>query len=149
MLGDYLSQKGLTQLRLAETEKYAHVTFFFNGGVETAFPKESRILVPSPKVSTYDHLPEMSALQVTDYLVEAIESRAYDFIVCNFANPDMVGHTGDFDATVKAVEVIDHCLGRIFQALENTGSEAMITADHGNAELMFDESRTITYSTYQ
>lgn len=138
MLGDYLAQKGCSQLRLAETEKYAHVTFFFNGGLETPFAQETRILVPSPNVSTYDLKPEMSAYEVTDYLEKAILSQSYDFIVCNFANPDMVGHTGDFRATVKAVEVIDDCLGKIFAALKQTQSEAIITADHGNAEFMFD-----------
>jgi 2,3-bisphosphoglycerate-independent phosphoglycerate mutase len=140
MLGEYLSNRGLKQLRLAETEKYAHVTFFFNGGVEKVFPRESRILVPSPKVSTYDHAPEMSALKVTEYLIEAIEGKNYDFIVCNFANPDMLGHTGDFNATVKAIEMIDDCLGKIVHALKKVGSEAIITADHGNAEYMFDTS---------
>jgi 2,3-bisphosphoglycerate-independent phosphoglycerate mutase len=138
MLGDYLAQKGLRQLRLAETEKYAHVTFFFNGGVETPFEQETRILVPSPKVATYDLMPQMSAYEVTDHLVNAILNQTCDFIVCNFANPDMVGHTGDFAATVKAVEVIDDCLGKIFAALKETQSEAIITADHGNAERMFD-----------
>jgi len=138
MLGDYLSQKGLSQLRLAETEKYAHVTFFFNGGMEEPFLNESRILVSSPKVTTYDLVPEMSAYEVTDHLVRAILEHSYDFIVCNFANPDMVGHTGNFEATVKAVEVIDECLGKIFSALKETGSEAVITADHGNAEYMFN-----------
>ncbi len=138
MLGDYLAQQGLTQLRLAETEKYAHVTFFFNGGIETPFAKETRILVPSPKVSTYDLMPEMSAYEITAELVKAILNQTYDFIVCNFANPDMIGHTGDFAATVKAVEIIDDCLGKIFTALKQTQSEAIITADHGNAEFMFD-----------
>lgn len=138
MLGDYLSQKGFHQLRLAETEKYAHVTFFFNGGIEAPFLNESRILVPSPKVTTYNLMPEMSAYAVTDHLVKAILNHTYDFIVCNFANPDMVGHTGDFAATVKAVEVIDECLGKILDALQQTQSEAVITADHGNAEFMFD-----------
>lgn len=138
MLGDYLSQHHCKQLRLAETEKYAHVTFFFNGGVETTFPGESRILVPSPHVTTYDLVPEMSAYEVTEQLVNAIKKQTYQFIVCNFANPDMVGHTGNFAATVKAIEVIDECLGRIFCALKDTQSEAIITADHGNAELMFD-----------
>jgi 2,3-bisphosphoglycerate-independent phosphoglycerate mutase len=138
MLGDYLAQQGYQQLRLAETEKYAHVTFFFNGGMETPSPGESRILIPSPKVSTYDQAPQMSAAEVSEALVKAIKSQHYQFIVCNFANPDMVGHTGDFQATVKAIEVIDECLGKIFDALKSTQSEAIITADHGNAELMFD-----------
>lgn len=138
MLGDYLSQQGYQQLRLAETEKYAHVTFFFNGGIEAPFQGESRILIPSPKVSTYDLVPQMSANEITETLVAAIKSQAYQFIVCNFANADMVGHTGDFQATLKAIEVIDTCLGKIFDALKSTQSEAVITADHGNAELMFD-----------
>ncbi|MFP5506133.1 MAG: 2,3-bisphosphoglycerate-independent phosphoglycerate mutase [Gammaproteobacteria bacterium] len=136
VFGAYLSRLGMRQLRLAETEKYAHVTFFFNGGVEEPFEGEERILVPSPQVATYDLKPEMSAMEVTDRLVEAIDSGKYDVIVCNYANPDMVGHTGNFDAAVKAIEVIDQCLGRVEQALERTGGEALITADHGNAEKM-------------
>lgn len=138
MLGDYLAQQGVHQLRLAETEKYAHVTFFFNGGVETPFTNESRILVPSPAVATYDSAPAMSAYAIADQLVDAIKSQAYDFIVCNFANPDMVGHTGNFEATVESIEVIDDCLGKIRVALELMQAEAIITADHGNAEFMFD-----------
>jgi 2,3-bisphosphoglycerate-independent phosphoglycerate mutase len=138
LFGDYISQMGLKQLRIAETEKYAHVTFFFNGGVEAPYPGEDRILIPSPKVATYDLQPEMSAPQLTERLVSEIKKGAYDVIVCNFANPDMVGHSGDFKATVKAIETIDHCLGNIIKALQEVGGEAIITADHGNAEQMYD-----------
>ncbi len=136
--GAYLAKNGLRQLRLAETEKYAHVTFFFNGGREEVFEGEERILVPSPKVATYDLQPEMSAPEVTDNLVAAIKSGSYDAIICNFANPDMVGHTGNYQAAVKAIETIDQCLGRIIEALEGTEGELLITADHGNAEQMMD-----------
>ncbi|MBI5041124.1 MAG: 2,3-bisphosphoglycerate-independent phosphoglycerate mutase [Gammaproteobacteria bacterium] len=136
VLGGYLSRLGLRQLRLAETEKYAHVTFFFNGGLEEPFEGEDRILVPSPQVATYDLKPEMSAVEVTDRLVEAIDSGKYDVIVCNYANPDMVGHTGSFDAAVKAIEALDRCLGRVEQACLRAGGEMLITADHGNAEKM-------------
>jgi len=139
VLGGYLSKLGLRQLRLAETEKYAHVTFFFNGGVEEPFEGEERILVASPMVATYDLQPEMSAPEVTERLVDAIESGQYDVIICNYANADMVGHTGNFAAAVKAIEAIDVCLGRILKALQNTGGEALITADHGNAEKMLSE----------
>ncbi|HHJ15360.1 MAG TPA: 2,3-bisphosphoglycerate-independent phosphoglycerate mutase [Gammaproteobacteria bacterium] len=136
VFGEYAARLGLRQLRLAETEKYAHVTFFFNGGVEEPFEGEDRILVPSPLVATYDLKPEMSAPKVTDHLVEAIEGGKYDVIICNYANPDMVGHTGNFDAAVKALEVLDACLGRVLKALLAVGGEALITADHGNAEQM-------------
>ena len=136
VFGEFASRLGLRQLRLAETEKYAHVTFFFNGGVEEPFDGEERILVPSPLVATYDLQPEMNAPQVTDELVNAIESGRYDVIICNYANPDMVGHTGNFEAAVKAIEVIDTCLGRIIEALRKIGGEVLITADHGNAEQM-------------
>ena len=135
-LGEYLSQMGLTQLRIAETEKYAHVTFFFNGGSETVFPGEDRVLVASPKVATYDLQPEMSAYEVCDKCVERSESGAYDVIILNFANCDMVGHTGVFDAAVKAVETVDECVGRVVDATLKMGGIAMITADHGNAEQM-------------
>ena len=135
-LGEYLSSMGLTQLRIAETEKYAHVTFFFNGGVETQFPGEDRVLVPSPKVATYDLQPEMSADEVADKCVERIESGAYDVIILNFANCDMVGHTGVFDAAVRAVETVDTCVGRVVDATMKMGGIAMITADHGNADVM-------------
>ncbi len=134
--GEYISDIGLHQLRIAETEKYAHVTFFFNGGEEDPFPGEDRLLVPSPDVATYDLQPEMSAPEVTRKLIEALKSDKYDAIICNFANPDMVGHTGNFDAAVKAIEAIDDCLGRVIEALKDVGGEALITADHGNAEQM-------------
>jgi len=137
-LGEVLSEQGLTQLRLAETEKYAHVTFFFSGGREETFPGETRILIPSPEVKTYDLKPEMSAHEVTDALVEAIASQEYDFIVVNFANGDMVGHTGNFAAAVRAVETLDECLGRIVSALAVHGGEGLLTADHGNCEQMRD-----------
>ena len=136
--GEYVSRLGLTQLRIAETEKYAHVTYFFSGGVEKKYPGEERILVPSPKVATYDLKPEMSAFDVTDDLVRAIALGKYDAIVCNYANSDMVGHTGNFDAAKRAVEAIDVCLGRVIDALRAAGGEALITADHGNAEMMHD-----------
>ena len=138
VLGDYLAKNGKTQLRIAETEKYAHVTFFFSGGREEPFPGEERILVPSPKVATYDLQPEMSAPEVTDKIVDAIEHQRYDVIVVNYANGDMVGHSGVFDAAVKAVECLDTCVGRIVEALEKVGGEALITADHGNVEQMSD-----------
>lgn len=139
-LGEYLEKEGKTQLRIAETEKYAHVTFFFSGGREAVYEGEERILIPSPKVATYDLQPEMSAPEVTDKLVEAIHSGQFDVIICNYANCDQVGHTGVFDAAVRAVEAVDACLGRVFEALEAVGGEALITADHGNVEEMFDES---------
>jgi len=138
VLGDYLGQRGKTQLRIAETEKYAHVTFFFSGGQEQEFPGEDRKLIPSPDVATYDLQPEMSAPEVTDQLVAAIRSGSYDLIVCNYANGDMVGHTGVFAAAVKAVEALDGCLGRVEKALLETGGEALVTADHGNCEQMLD-----------
>jgi 2,3-bisphosphoglycerate-independent phosphoglycerate mutase len=136
--GEYISGLGLHQLRIAETEKYAHVTYFFNGGVEQVYPGEDRILVPSPKVATYDLKPEMSAPEVTDKLVAAIESGKYDAIVCNYANSDMVGHTGHFDAAKRAVEALDACIGRVVAATRGAGGEVLITADHGNAEMMHD-----------
>ena len=135
-LGEYLSNMGMTQLRIAETEKYAHVTFFFNGGVETQYPGEDRVLVPSPKVATYDLQPEMSAFEVCDKCVERIESGNYDVIILNFANCDMVGHTGVLEAAVKAVETVDTCVGRVVEATLKMGGIAMITADNGNAEDM-------------
>ena len=138
-LGEYLSSAGLTQLRIAETEKYAHVTFFFNGGVEDVFEGEDRVLVASPKVATYDLQPEMSAVEVADKCVERIESGEYDVIILNFANCDMVGHTGVYDAAVKAVETVDACVGRVVKATRDMGGIAMITADHGNAEEMSKE----------
>ena len=137
-LGEVLANRGQTQLRIAETEKYAHVTFFFSGGREATFAGETRTLIPSPDVATYDEQPEMSAREVTDALVNAIESGRYDFIVVNYANGDMVGHTGQFDAAVTAVETLDECIGRIEQALLAQGGEGLITADHGNCEQMRD-----------
>lgn len=138
VLGQYLADKGLTQLRLAETEKYAHVTFFFNGGNEAPYAGEDRILVDSPKVATYDLQPEMSAPQVTDKLIEAIESRRYDLIVVNYANCDMVGHTGDIKAAIKAVEAIDTCVARAMDVMLKTGTPMFLCADHGNADKMID-----------
>lgn len=137
-LGEYISDKGMNQLRIAETEKYAHVTFFFNGGVEKQYPNEDRILVKSPAVATYDLQPEMSAYEVTDKLVEAIETGKYDVIILNFANCDMVGHTGVFDAAVKAVEAVDTCVGKVTDAIAKMNGVALITADHGNADKMVD-----------
>ena len=139
VLGEYLAKNGKTQLRIAETEKYAHVTFFFSGGREEPFEGEERILIPSPKVATYDLQPEMNAPEVTDRIVEAIEQQRYDVIVVNYANGDMVGHTGVFEAAVKAVEALDTCVGRIVEALDKVDGEALITADHGNVEQMEDE----------
>ena len=134
--GEFLAANGLTQLRLAETEKYAHVTFFFNGGAEQVFPGEDRCLIPSPKVATYDLQPEMSAPEVTEEAVKRIESGNYDVIILNFANCDMVGHTGVFDAAVKAVEAVDKCVGEVTDAVLNAGGVVFLTADHGNAEKM-------------
>jgi 2,3-bisphosphoglycerate-independent phosphoglycerate mutase len=139
-LGEYLSKLGRTQLRIAETEKYAHVTFFFSGGREDPYEGEQRILIPSPKVNTYDQCPEMSAREVTDELVKAIRSQRFDAIVCNYANADMVGHTGNFDAAVAAVEVLDECLGRLEAAIDEVGGQMLITADHGNVEKMRDDT---------
>ena len=136
--GEYLSKLGKTQLRTAETEKYAHVTFFFNGGVEEPYPGEDRILVKSPKVATYDLQPEMSAYEVCDGLVNAIKSGKYDTIICNFANPDMVGHTGVLEAAIKAIEAVDVCIGRAYEALKEVDGAMFICADHGNAEMMID-----------
>ena len=135
-LGSYLSDQGFSQLRIAETEKYAHVTFFFNGGLEPSMPREKRKLIPSPDVTTYDLKPEMSAFELTDSLVDAIKSEQYDLIVCNFANTDMVGHSGKIEATIKAVEAVDSCLGIIHRACMENNFETLITADHGNAEQM-------------
>ena len=136
--GEYISKKGLRQLRIAETEKYAHVTFFFNGGVENVYDGEDRALINSPKVATYDLQPEMSAPEVTEEVVKRIQSGSYDVIVLNFANCDMVGHTGVFDAAVQAVETVDECLGKVVDAIEQMGGVALITADHGNADQMVD-----------
>ena len=138
VLGQVVADAGLKQLRIAETEKYAHVTFFFNGGEERAFPGEKLILVPSPKVATYDLKPEMSAVEMTDRLVDVIEAGETDFILVNFANTDMVGHTGKLDAAIKAVETVDDCLGKIGPAIKGQGGVMLITADHGNAEMILD-----------
>ncbi len=138
VLGQVIAENNLKQLRIAETEKYAHVTFFFNGGLETCFNGEDRILINSPKVATYDLQPEMSAYELTDKLIEAIKSGQYDLIICNYANADMVGHTGNLSAAIQAVEALDICLGKVIQALKSVGGEAVITADHGNAEQMSD-----------
>ncbi|OGT19242.1 MAG: phosphoglycerate mutase (2,3-diphosphoglycerate-independent) [Gammaproteobacteria bacterium RBG_16_57_12] len=136
VFGEYLANLGLRQLRIAETEKYAHVTFFFNGGREEPFEGEDRVLINSPNVATYDLQPEMNAPELTDRLVEAINSHKYDTIICNYANPDMVGHTGNFQATVAAIEALDLCLGRVIEAIQKQGGQLLITADHGNAEQM-------------
>jgi 2,3-bisphosphoglycerate-independent phosphoglycerate mutase len=139
-LGEIIAEAGMTQLRIAETEKYPHVTFFFNGGREEPFAGEERIMVSSPKVATYDLQPEMSARAVTDKVVGAIESDKFDLIILNYANPDMVGHTGILNAAIKAVEAIDECLGRLFSAVEKRGGIVLLTADHGNCEKMYDET---------
>ena len=146
--GEVLAQQGLKQLRIAETEKYAHVTFFFNGGVDVPNEGEDRILIPSPNVKTYDLQPEMSAPELTDKLVEAVLSGKYDAIVTNYANCDMVGHTGDFEAAVKAVETIDVCIARLLEALDQVGGEVFITADHGNAEQMTDPTSSQTHTAH-
>lgn len=137
-LGEYLAQHQCTQLRIAETEKYAHVTFFLNGGRETPFQHEDRILIPSKKVATYDLTPNMSAFEITDKLIEAISQKTYDVIICNYANADMLGHTGNFSAAMQGIEALDTCLGYVLASLKEMGGEALITADHGNAEHMFD-----------
>lgn len=146
--GEIIAQNGLTQLRIAETEKYAHVTFFFNGGEEKEFKGEERILIPSPKVATYDLKPEMSAYEVTDKLVEAIESKKFDTIVCNIANGDMVGHTGIMEAALKAVAAVDKCIGRIYEAIRKTDGVMIVTADHGNAEKMLEEATGNPYTAH-
>ncbi len=147
-LGEYLSNLGLKQLRIAETEKYAHVTYFLNGGKEHPYPGEDRILVPSPKVATYDLKPEMSAYEVTDKLEAAIRSKQYQAILCNYANGDMVGHSGIMDAAVKAVEALDTCIGRVVDAMLECGGEVLITADHGNAEQMLDRSTNQAHTAH-
>lgn len=138
-LGEYVSNLGLNQLRIAETEKYAHVTFFLNGGREVPFENEDRILIPSPKVATYDLKPEMSAIEVKEEVLKRLNMDKYDLIILNFANPDMVGHTGKLEAAIKAVETVDACLGEIVDLLLEKGGKAIVTADHGNAEMMIDE----------
>ena len=148
IFGEYISAKGMTQLRIAETEKYAHVTFFFNGGTETVFPGEDRVLIPSPKVATYDLQPEMSAPAVTDAVVERIESGAYDVVILNFANCDMVGHTGVFEAAVKAVETVDTGVGRVVEAVKKMGGVCFITADHGNADRMLEDDGVTPYTAH-
>ena len=139
MYGDVISNLGLKQLRIAETEKYAHVTYFFDGGVDKELKGADRILVPSPKVATYDLKPEMSAYEVTDKVVDAILSEKYDTIILNYANCDMVGHTAVFDAAVKAVETVDTCVGRVYDAIMKVGGTMVLTADHGNADMIWDE----------
>ncbi len=148
IFGEVVSREGLTQLRIAETEKYAHVTFFFNGGEEKEFAGEGRILIPSPKVATYDLKPEMSVYEVTDALVDAIENQKYDVIICNFANGDMVGHTGVMDAALKAVAAVDECLGRVEQAIKKVDGVLLVTADHGNVEKMYDEVTKQPYTAH-
>lgn len=145
-LGEYLSNNNLTQLRIAETEKYAHVTYFFDGGVEKELAGCSRILIPSPKVATYDLKPEMSAYEITDKLIEEINEEKYDFIVLNFANGDMVGHTGDFNATIKALEVVDDCVGKILNIINNKNGILIVTADHGNSDEMIDKDGNVITS---
>ncbi len=147
-LGEIISNNAMRQLRLAETEKYAHVTFFLNGGKEEPFIGEERILIPSPKVKTYDQAPEMSVYELTDKLIKAIESRSYNFICVNFANADMVGHTGNIEATIAAIEAIDKCLGKIITMVEEKKAELLITADHGNAELMKDIHTLEPYTSH-
>jgi len=147
-LGEVLSKNGLRQLRIAETEKYAHVTFFFNGGVEPPNPGEDRRLVPSPKVATYDLKPEMSAYELVDAAIEEIKADKYDIIILNFANPDMVGHTGVMDAAVKAVHAVDECLGRVVNTVLAHGGRVLVTADHGNAEQMVDPDDGQPYTAH-
>ena len=143
-LGEYLAGKGLKQLRIAETEKYAHVTYFFDGGIDKDLPLENRILIPSPKVATYDLKPEMSAYEITDKLLSVMDE--YDFIVLNYANGDMVGHTGVFDATVKAVSVVSECVGKLYNKAMELGYTMVITADHGNSDYMLDDDENIITS---
>lgn len=147
-LGEVLAANGKTQLRISETEKYAHVTFFFNGGVETQFEGEDRILIQSPKVATYDLQPEMSSTELTDKLCDAIESCKYDVIICNYPNGDMVGHTGVYEAAVKACEAVDTCIGRVIESLKKVGGECLITADHGNAERMKNLETGVAYTAH-
>ncbi len=152
--GEWLSKAGKTQLRISETEKYAHVTFFFNGGVETEFAGEERSLVASPKVATYDLQPEMSSEELTEKLVAAIKSGKYDTIICNYPNPDMVGHTGVYEAAEQAIEAIDACVAKVVDAINEVDGQLLITADHGNAEMMVDPEtaehiqRILTYQCH-
>ncbi len=148
IFGEYISRLGLTQLRIAETEKYAHVTFFFNGGEEKVFPGEDRVLIPSPQVATYDLQPEMSAKEVTDACVERINSGEYDVIILNYANCDMVGHTGDFQAAVAAVETVDTCIGRIVEATSNMGGVSLLTSAHGNADQMLEPDGKTAFTAH-
>jgi 2,3-bisphosphoglycerate-independent phosphoglycerate mutase len=147
-LGAYLAENGKTQLRIAETEKYAHVTFFFNGGVEAPNPNEDRALIPSPKVATYDLKPEMSAYEVADEAVGRVESGKYDVMILNFANPDMVGHTGVMEAATAAVHAVDTCVDRVVKAILKTGGRCVITADHGNCEKMWDEAENAPFTAH-
>jgi len=147
-LGEYLSKKGMTQLRIAETEKYAHVTFFFNGGVEAVSEGEDRILIDSPKVATYDLKPEMSAFEVTDAILPEIKAGKYDVIILNFANCDMVGHTGFMDCAIKAVETVDECVGKVYAAVKEMDGVMLITADHGNADQMVDPETGETFTAH-
>ncbi len=148
IFGEIVASNGLTQLRIAETEKYAHVTYFINGGREEPFPGEDRMLVPSPKVATYDLKPEMSAFEVTDKLLAALKSQKYDVVICNYANPDMVGHTGSFAAAVLAIEAVDLCIGRVMDCLHEIGGEVVVIADHGNAEKMADSDTHQPYTAH-
>ncbi len=147
-LGEILSKNQLKQLRIAETEKYAHVTYFFNGGLESSYEGEDRVLIPSPRVETYDNAPEMSANELTDELINRIRLNKYDFVVTNFANPDMVGHTGNMKATIKAVETVDHCVGRLFEECKKNNYTLIITSDHGNADKMIDENKQNVCTTH-
>ena len=147
-LGEVISKANLKQLRLAETEKYPHVTFFFNGGEETVYPGETRVMIPSPKISTYDLQPEMSAKKVETKLISSIKNKIYDLIIINFANPDMVGHTGNFSATIKACEVVDEEIGKIFSYIKNKNIILILTSDHGNSEKMFDEKNNMPHTSH-
>jgi 2,3-bisphosphoglycerate-independent phosphoglycerate mutase len=146
--GEYLAKKGLKQLRIAETEKYAHVTFFFNGGREAPYENEDRALIPSPKVATYDLKPEMSAFEVTDEMLKRLDSGKYDVLILNYANCDMVGHTGVFDAAVRAVETVDACVGRVLEAVSEMGGVMLVTADHGNADRMLEPDGTTPFTAH-
>ncbi|MDD4569013.1 MAG: 2,3-bisphosphoglycerate-independent phosphoglycerate mutase [Tepidanaerobacteraceae bacterium] len=148
ILAEVLAKAGLTQLRIAETEKYSHVTFFFNGGVEKAYPGEDRVLIPSPKVATYDKKPEMSAYEVADTVIKKIEEGIYDVIILNFANPDMVGHTGVYEAAIKAIEAVDECVGKVVKSMREKGGTLLLTADHGNAEQMLDYKTGEAYTAH-
>ena len=147
-LGEVISKANLKQLRLAETEKYPHVTFFFNGGEETVYPGETRVMIPSPKISTYDLQPEMSAKKVEIKLISSIKNKTYDLIVINFANPDMVGHTGDLKAAIKAVETVDSAIGNIKDTIIKYDGLMLLTADHGNCEIMFDETMSLPHTSH-